>query len=43
VVTAMIWVEYFFLVGWIGRAIDAIEAEWRPHAAQPQRRSQPST
>ena len=30
VVTAMIWVEYFFLVGWIGRAIDAIEAEWRP-------------
>ena len=42
-VTAMIWIEYFFLVGWIGRAIEAIEAEWRPDAPQTQRRSLRST
>jgi uncharacterized membrane protein len=41
-VTAMIWVEYFFLVGWIGRAIEAIEARMAHHAPQPRRRSQSS-
>jgi uncharacterized membrane protein len=34
-VTAAIWIEYFFLVGWIGRAIEALAAERPAHAPVP--------
>lgn len=35
VVTGIIWIEYFVLVGWIGRAIETIAADGQAHAPVP--------